>query len=70
MQVEVLTVFKKVGLGKKEICGYIVGGSCANDYNPWEQNWNVTIPGGKPPVVPVNPPKVRLLCIICIIIYC
>ena len=51
-------MFEKVALGKEEICGYIVGGSCASDYNPWEQNWNVTIPGGKPPVVPVNPPKV------------
>ena len=59
VQVEVLTVFEKVGLGKEEICGYVVGGSCASDYDPWEQKWNVTIPGGKPPVVPVNPPKVR-----------
>ena len=51
-------MFGKVALGAKEICGYVVGGSCATDYNPWQQNWNVTIPGGKPPVLPVPPPQV------------
>lgn len=51
-------MFEKVALSDKEICGFVVGGSCATDYDPWEQNWNVTIPGNKPPIIPVPPPKV------------
>lgn len=63
LQTEVLTVFEMVGLSSKEICGFVIGETCASDYNPWQQNWNVTIPGGKPPVTPVNPPKVcQCLC--------
>lgn len=60
-----LTVFEMVGLSSKEVCGFVLGKTCASDYNPWQQNWNVTIPGGKPPVTPVNPPKVcqRKLCV-------
>ena len=47
-----------VGLSPRELCGAIVGPSCAKDYDPFNQPWNVTIPGNKPPVKPVNPPKV------------
>ena len=57
-QDEVLTVFGKVALSSKEICGFIIGPTCAHDYNPYDQEWNVTIPGNKPPVTPVSPPKV------------
>ena len=51
-------MFERVALSTKEICGFVLGKSCASDYDPWDQEWNVTIPGGKPPVLPVNPPKV------------
>ena len=57
-QDEVLTVFEKVALGSQEICGLIIGPTCAHNYNPYDQEWNVTIPGNKPPVTPVTPPKV------------
>ena len=57
-QNEVLTVFDMVALSAKELCGLILGKSCETDYNPWDQEWNVTIPGNKPPVKPVPPPKV------------
>ena len=53
-------MFEMVALGTEEICGFVVGKSCTSDYNPWQQNWNVTIPGGKPPVSPVSPPTVGL----------
>ena len=52
-------MFDMVALSAKELCGLILGKSCETDYNPWDQEWNVTIPGNKPPVKPVPPPKVR-----------
>ena len=53
-------MFEMVALSSKEICGFVIGKTCTSDYNPWQQNWNVTIPGGKPPIIPVNPPKVYI----------
>lgn len=58
IQDEVLTVIDRVGLSAREICGAIFGHSCAADYNPFDQPWNVSIPGNKPPVTPVPQPKV------------
>ena len=57
-QDEVLTVVERVALSPTEICGFILGSSCAHFYNPFKQEWNVTVPGNKPPVIPVPPPKV------------
>ena len=57
-QDEVLTVVERVVLSPTEICGFVLGSSCAHFYNPFKQEWNVTVPGNKPPVVPVPPPKV------------
>ena len=51
-------MFDMVALSAKELCGLLLGKSCETDYNPWDQEWNVTIPGNKPPVKPVLPPKV------------
>ena len=44
-QNEVLTVFDMVALSAKELCGLILGKSCETDYNPWDQEWNVTYLG-------------------------
>lgn len=54
---EVLDVFDMVALSSREICGAIVGPSCATPYNPYDQEWNVSIPGNKPPITPTPPPK-------------
>ena len=50
-----LTVFDKVGLGSDEACSIVIGNSCSKGYNPWDQHWNVTIPGNKPPVTHHSP---------------
>ena len=59
IQDEVLTVFDKVGLSSDEVCNLLLGDSCAKGYDPWHQQWNVTIPGNKPPVTHIAP-KVRV----------
>ena len=48
-------MFDKVGFSSDEACNIVVGNSCSKGYNPWGQQWNVTIPGNKPPVDPIVP---------------
>lgn len=61
VQDEVLSVFGMVGLSPSEVCGGYLGTSCGATYDPWNQAWSVVIPGNKPPVRPVPPPKVSFL---------
>ena len=56
---EVLTVTDKVFLSPSEVCGSLFGPTCAHRRDPGEF-WNITVPGNKPPVKPVPPPKVRI----------
>jgi len=56
---EVLTVADKVFLSPSEVCGSLFGPTCAHTRDPGEF-WNITVPGKKPPVTPVPPPKVRI----------
>ena len=58
LQDEVFTVFSKVALSPKEVCGILLGPPCGDSYNPWDQEWNISVPGNKPPVTPIPPPKV------------
>ena len=61
MQNEVLTVCDQLALSPDEVCGLLVGDSCATSYNP-DEKWNVTFPHvPKPPVQKLKPPQVRLL---------
>lgn len=53
---EVLTVTDKVFLSPSEVCGSLFGPTCAHRRDP-DEFWNVTVPGKKPPVKPVPPPK-------------
>jgi len=55
---EVLTVVDKVFLSPSEVCGSLLGPTCAHKRDP-SGFWNVTIPEKKPPVKPIPPPKVR-----------
>ena len=48
-----------VGLSSSEVCGGYLGTDCGSSYDPWNQTWTVSIPGNKPTVKPVPPPKVR-----------
>lgn len=57
-QDEVLTVFSMVALSANEICGSFLE-DCGSTYNPFNQQWNISIPGNKPSVEPVMAPKVR-----------
>lgn len=54
---EVLTVVDKVFLSPTEVCGSLLGPTCAHKRDP-SGFWNVTIPEKKPPVKPIPPPKV------------
>lgn len=55
-----LTVFDKIALSPDEVCGLLVGNSCATTHNP-EANWNVTFPNvPKPPVKKLTQPKVSI----------
>lgn len=56
---EVLTVTDKVFLNPSEVCGSLFGPTCAHRRDP-DEFWNITVPGKKPPVKPVPPPKVRI----------
>ena len=56
---EVLTVIDKVFLSPTEVCGSLFGPTCAHRRDP-NEFWNITVPGKKPPVNPVPPPKVRI----------
>lgn len=56
---EVLTVTDKVFLSPSEVCGSLLGPTCAHKRDPYEF-WNITVPGKKPPVKPVPPPKVSI----------
>ena len=60
-QDEVLGVFDQVALSPSEVCVILLGPSCGNPYNPWNQTWTVKLPPTpRPPVVPVPPPKVYI----------
>lgn len=53
---EVLTVFSMVGLSPEEVCaGYFK--QCGSTFDPFNQHWNISVPGNKPPVSPVAAPK-------------
>ena len=54
---EILTVADKAFLDPIELCGSLLGPSCAHARDLGEF-WNLTVPGNKPPVEPVPPPKV------------
>lgn len=54
-----MTVFDQVALSDREICGYLLGPTCDDPYDPYHQSWNISIPGNKPPIVPIPDPKVR-----------
>ena len=49
---------KEVGLNPKELCAVLLKEKCGAGYDPWDQEWNITIPGNKPPVTPVPTPPV------------
>ncbi|RMX37741.1 hypothetical protein pdam_00006577 [Pocillopora damicornis] len=53
---EILTVADKAFLDPIELCGSLLGPSCAHARDLGEF-WNLTVPGNKPPVKPVPPPK-------------
>ncbi|XP_071093406.1 sphingomyelin phosphodiesterase-like [Haliotis cracherodii] len=61
-----ITVVQQAVLSPDQICGTILGPSCATPYNPLDM-WNITLPNTpKPPVKPPQPPapgspKVRFL---------
>lgn len=62
IQDEVLTVAARVGLSAEEACGVLLGPPCEDPYDPWHQDWNITVPDNKPPVVPIPDPKVPVDC--------
>ncbi|XP_041480574.1 sphingomyelin phosphodiesterase-like isoform X3 [Lytechinus variegatus] len=56
-QEEVIDVATLHYLSPDQVCGTLLGESCAVTYDP-NADWNVTFPSiPKPPVTPVNPPK-------------
>ena len=56
---EFLTVVYSIAFGRaKQACALLLGPSCQHSYVPWNQHWNVSIPEGKPPVIPIPDPKV------------
>lgn len=57
---EVLTVTDKVFLSPSQVCGSLFGPTCAHRRDP-DEFWNITVPGKKPPVQPVPPPKVSII---------
>lgn len=57
---EVLTVVDKVFLSPIQVCGNLLGPTCAHKRDPSEF-WNVTIPEKKPPIKPIPPPKVSTI---------
>lgn len=57
---EALTVTDKVFLSPSMVCGSLFGPTCAHRRDPYEF-WNITVPGKKPPVKPVPPPKVSII---------
>lgn len=58
LQDEVLSVVGMVALNSSELCGAYLGAKCGASYDPWNQTWSIDIPGNKPAVKPVPPPKV------------
>ncbi|XP_019855309.1 PREDICTED: sphingomyelin phosphodiesterase-like isoform X3 [Amphimedon queenslandica] len=57
---EVLYVFDHTALSTREVCGTILDDKCGTTYDPFNQEWTVPVPGGKPPLVPYQPPKVNI----------
>lgn len=53
---EVLSVIDEVFLDPNEVCGTLLGQTCAHSRDP-SRFWNVTIPEKKPAVKPIPPPK-------------
>ena len=39
-----LSVFDQVALSPNEVCVILLGPSCGNPYNPWNQTWTVKLP--------------------------
>lgn len=61
LQNEILYVFTSIAFGPKEVCGFIIGDSCGDYYNPWKQNWTVSFSDKpKPPVKTLPTPNVRI----------
>ena len=56
-----LYVFDHTALSTREICGTILNNKCGTIYDPFNQQWSVSIPGGKPPIKPYQPPKVKFV---------
>eukprot|EP00117_Sycon_ciliatum_P018528 scpid47441/ scgid17097/ Sphingomyelin phosphodiesterase; Acid sphingomyelinase len=55
---EFIGVVAEVGLGPKELCGALLGNSCAQFHNPWNENWTIPLLSTpKPKYVPPQPPK-------------
>ena len=63
-----LYVFDHTALSTREICGTILNNKCGTIYDPFNQQWSVPIPGGKPPIKPYQPPKVKTVFIMLFII--
>ena len=59
LQDEVLSVAAEVGLSPREACGVVLGPTCEDPYDPWHQDWNISVPGSKPPIAPIPNPKVK-----------
>ena len=65
MQDEVLAVLTMHYLSPDQVCGTLLGNSCAMTYN-YLSDWNITFPAvPKPPVTPVEPPNVSLPSNVC-----
>lgn len=55
---EVLTIAYHIFLGQSEqACAILVGPTCAPAYDPWQQLWNISVPGNKPPIHHIQPPE-------------
>ena len=51
-------MFDHTALSSREICGTILNDKCGTIYDPFNQQWSVVVPDGKPPIIPYQPPKV------------
>ena len=55
---EVVGVLAAVVFSPEEICGYLLGDSCAHAHNPIAENWTIPLTSTpKPPYQPPAPPK-------------
>lgn len=57
MQNEFVTILGQLVISPNEVCGILLGPSCATVYNPWH-NWTVPLsPIPKPPIEPIDPDR-------------